>query len=502
MTQVLSKLAPISVSCMEHVHPWTHSCTTASAGLLFQAVPESFRIYSAVYLVSRVYECWAVQRESGESKSVTAHSIDITHSLPPPPLSFQFSLLMRGRIPTKAELKKTAMGIAQSTLFLTTNAYTFTAFVCLVRKLLGKFYFPSVTFIPTFLASYCAILLERPSRRNLLTFYVANVATESYWRMAVSRGWVKSIPLGQVIIFSLSSAVCAYLFRMGWHLKQKDSFFGSLRFVVGPNEEFNYDPLVGVAGPSRNVNATPSTRQRPRPKSGNAALDQIIRTYCETIDKLKTARHSCCPHRNSCVHYVLAGGAKLYGVGIGIQLTLSVLFQIQKIFKRPATLKDIIRNKDFTKIAVFLGGYCALFRTVSCVLRHARGKDAPEHALPAGLVAGVAFASYPNVSVALYVMWKTFQFVYAYGHDRGYLPNVPGFGNFLYCFFTATLFHVAMFEPTNLRGSYFKFLDRLSGGRIAYMSRIPLDVYGLESTKKLETVLSKNKIATDLKFLF
>lgn len=402
---------------------------------------------------------------------------------------------MRGKIPTKAELKKTFSSILQSTLFLTTNAYTFTAFVCIVRKILGKFYFPSITFIPTFLASLCAILLERPSRRNLLTFYVANVATESYWRMLVDRGIVKSLPYGQVIIFSLCSSVCAYMFRNGWHLKQKDSFFGSLRFVVGPAEEHNYE----IAGPSR-----PAERSAPvtLKRTGNPALDQIIKTYYQTVQKLRTdLRHASCPHTHSCLYYVAAGGLKMYTVGIGIQLTLSVLFQIQKIIKRPSTFKDILCSKDFTRIAVFLGGYSAIFRAVSCLLRHIRG-DSPENALAAGLAAGVAFSSYPNVSVALYVMWKTFQFVYAYGNAKGYLPSVPGFGNVLYCIFTATLFHVAMFEPKNLRGSYFKFLDRLSGGRIAHMSRIPLDVYGLSSTKQLEEVLAKTKTGTSLKYLF
>lgn len=407
----------------------------------------------------------------------------------------QFSLLMRGRIPTKADLKRTVHGILQSTLFLTTNAYTFTAFVCLLRRMFGKFYFPTVTFIPTFLASLCAIIMERPSRRNLLTFYVANVATESYWRMLVSRGIVRSIPYGQVIIFSLSSAVCAYLFRSGWHLRQKDSFFGSLRFVVGKGEEFKQE---GAPVPVR----ADAVRPRPVRRGKNDALSQILDLYRETTERLKTTRQTCCPHSEGCLSYVFSGGARLYGVGIGIQLTLSVLFQIQKILRRPATLKQIVFSSESTKIAMFLGGYCAAFRAVSCALRHIRGKDAPEHAIPAGLVAGAAFASYPNVSVALYVMWKTFQFIYAFGHERGYLPNVPGFGNFLYCLFTATLFHVAMFEPKNLRGSYFKFLDRLSGGRIAYMSRLPLDVYGLESTKQLEAVLAKTKARTDLKFLF
>lgn len=411
-------------------------------------------------------------------------------------------MTMRGKIPTKSDLKRTFMGILQSTLFLTTNAYTFSAFVCFMRRVLGKFYFPTVTFIPSFCASYCAIMLERPSRRSLLTFYVANVATESYWRMLVSRGLVRSIPLGQVLIFSASSAICAYLFKTGWHLKQKDGFFGSLRFVIGKNEEFNFDPAAEIAGTSRNDNVRERAPQQPV-KTGNAGLDQILKAYRDTVHKLKTAgRHRCCPHGNSCLHYVVSGGAKLYGVGLGIQLSLSVLFQIQKIVKRPATLKDILFSKDLSKIAIFLGGYSALYRTVSCVLRHVRGQDAPEHALIAGLVAGASFASYPNISVALYVMWKTLQFVYNFGHDKGYLPNVPGFGNILYCVFTATLFHVAMFEPKNLRPSYFKFLDRLSGGRIAYMNRLPLDVFGLESSKQLEAVLSRTKTRADLKFLF
>lgn len=64
---------------MEHVHPWTHSCTTASAGLLFQAVPESFRIYSAVYLVSRVDKCDGLYREKVAKVKVQAHSAHSTY---------------------------------------------------------------------------------------------------------------------------------------------------------------------------------------------------------------------------------------------------------------------------------------------------------------------------------------------------------------------------------------------------------------------------------------
>jgi hypothetical protein len=45
------------------------------------------------------------------------------------------------------------------------------------RKLLGHFNVLSVSFLPALLASYVAILLERPSRRSLLALYVTNVVS-------------------------------------------------------------------------------------------------------------------------------------------------------------------------------------------------------------------------------------------------------------------------------------------------------------------------------------
>lgn len=60
---------------------------------------------------------------------------------------------------------------------------------------------------------------------------------------------------------------------------------------------------------------------------------------------------------------------------------------------------------------------------------------------------------------------RLFQLSYNMGCDAGYLPKVPHSTLFLYCASTATLFHAAILEPTNLRSSYWKFLHSLSGGR-------------------------------------
>lgn len=45
------------------------------------------------------------------------------------------------------------------------------------RKLFGKFNVLSVAFVPCFLCSLVAILIERPSRRGLLSLYVTNVVS-------------------------------------------------------------------------------------------------------------------------------------------------------------------------------------------------------------------------------------------------------------------------------------------------------------------------------------
>lgn len=118
-------------------------------------------------------------------------------------------------------------------------------------------------------------------------------------------------------------------------------------------------------------------------------------------------------------------------------------------------------------------------------MRRITGNDSAYHAIPAGLIAGIAFRKYPDTTVALYVLWKAaqvflihflcvpnayndfcmFQISYNMGIEKGILPRVPGFTEFLYCFSTAVLFHAAIMEPTNLRPSYWKFLHSLSGGR-------------------------------------
>lgn len=143
--------------------------------------------------------------------------------------------MMKGRIPTKDDIKKTVHGIMQSTAFLSGTAFGYSLFLCSLRKLLGHFNLLTVSAVPAFLASVFAIIIERPSRRTLLALYVSNVATETVWNMAVSRNLVRNIRHGDVALFGGSIAILLMYFKGGYHKNshsEKDPMFGLLRCTI------------------------------------------------------------------------------------------------------------------------------------------------------------------------------------------------------------------------------------------------------------------------------
>lgn len=259
---------------------------------------------------------------------------------------------MRGRFPKSRDIKRTILGILQSTAFLTTSAVAYSSYVCMMRRTTGGFTMLTASYLPAFLSSITAILIERPSRRTLLTLYVANVATESLWRMAESRGMVKSIWRGQAVIFGISTATLLYYFRRGWHVHQKDSMFDVLRFIVGKDEE----------GGKRDEKVDDKKRSK-RLLQQFWIVQQMLKLYRQFEAFLKSfSKHDKCPHVDSCAHYVVSGGAKLFGIGLGIQALLKLVLQIPKIVKTPGKVLKSIFSRDTMRIGAFLGGFAFIYR--------------------------------------------------------------------------------------------------------------------------------------------
>ena len=293
---------------------------------------------------------------------------------------------MRGRVPTLNDLKRTLLGCLQSTAFLTTSAFSYCLFLCIIRNTWGSYNFWTFSYVPAFMSSVCALSIERPSRRGLLCLYVSNVATETLFRIAVARGLVTPIKYGQVLIFGISSALMMYYFRKGAHNRHKDSIFDILRYVIGKNEEeisqrpqeaaleaaerqriheqrrSLYEQQRQVAAPLPAQQHRQRQRQRHQQKY-NLILKcvQIYVDIIKTVKKMK--KHSTCPHNYSCLHYVLQNGFKLFTIGLGVQISLRLFLNMKRIVASgPKTLLNVIFSRDSLKLGIFLGGFSSIFR--------------------------------------------------------------------------------------------------------------------------------------------
>ncbi|KAL6417828.1 hypothetical protein ACFW04_001579 [Cataglyphis niger] len=463
----LSKLS-INTSCMDYAHPWTDSCVSATTGLGLHTLQESFKIYTTVYIIA---------------------------------------FLMKRKIPSKRDIKKIILGILQSTAFLSWSGFSYSLFICLLRRILGRFYLPTVSFLPSFLSSLSAIVIERSSRRTLLCLYVSNIATETLFRMGVWRGYFSPIPKGEVYIFAVSVAVLLYFFRA--KINKQDQIHKILRVIIGRYEEAEYltrrnlyfetyskNTEIGNTKNDRNI-------QRSFQNSRLNILQKSFEAYKCIINTLKAqSKHASCPHPYSCAHYILMDSARIFSYIVCGQITLKLIFQCKRLFQKPKLLKMIIFQKENLNLAIFLGGFTGLYRLMSCLLRRIFHKDSCTYAIPAGLVASITFMAYPNTTVALYFMWKALQLLWNDAAENEKVPEIKWFVIFLYCFSTATLFHAAIIEPQNLRSSYWRFLYNVSGGRIAAMSRLPLNIFGLETNKNLQEVLRKTKTTDQINYSF
>lgn len=188
MTVFSKLLTPVTTTCQEYVHPWSSSCYTASAALLLHALQASFRLYCTVYLV----------------RSLNIKFVDFvlcSHLLIQKLFDSQLALLMKGTKPSKKDIKRTLHGILQSTAFIGCHAVGFSLLACFMRcttcstwtkfkwypniifnfnsltfrNVIGHYNFLTFAFLPTFISSWFAILVERPSRRALLSLYVTNI---------------------------------------------------------------------------------------------------------------------------------------------------------------------------------------------------------------------------------------------------------------------------------------------------------------------------------------
>uniref|UniRef100_A0A8C5DCH7 Transmembrane protein 135 n=1 Tax=Gouania willdenowi TaxID=441366 RepID=A0A8C5DCH7_GOUWI len=449
----MTVFSKIPHNCYEVGHTWSPSCVRAAADVTRSALEVSFKVYAPLYLIAAVLR----------------------------------------RRKKDYYLKRLLPEILWSTSFLTANGGLYIVFFCILRRLLGGFYSWSAGFGSALPASYIAILLERKSRRGLLTIYMTNLATETLFRMAVTRGLVKPINHGEVLLFSITASLFMFFFR------SKDGLKGftmsALKFIIG-KEEIPSHPVTAEPSSSKPPEEpaaieTDSQASAVTPKARGKSLAAYTRELIESICK-RGPRHRCCKHHHdNCISYCIKGFVRMFSVGYLIQCCLKVPSAFRQMFSKPSRLPSFLYHKENFQLGAFLGSFVSIYKGTSCLLRWVRNIDDELHALIAGFLAGLSMFFYKSTSISMYLFSKLVETMYFKGIEAGQCPYFPHADTILYAISTAICFQAAVMEVQNLRPSYWKFLLRLTKGRFALMNRHLLDVFGTQASRDFKGFVPK-----------
>ncbi|XP_008330909.2 transmembrane protein 135 [Cynoglossus semilaevis] len=442
-------LSKIPHNCYEVGHTWDPSCLQSAVDVTRGAMEVSFKIYAPLYLIAAILR----------------------------------------RRKKDYYLNRLLPEILTSTSFLTANGGLYMAFFCIFRKLLGGFYSWSSGFGPALPASLIAILLERKSRRGLLAIYMTNLATESLFRMGITRGLIKPIKHGEVLLFCITASIYMFYFRSR---KGLNGFaFSALKFIVGKEEILAHSGTAehaSVRPPLRTaaLETEDSQRSAERLSSSRRTLVANTRKLLETICK-RGPRHRCCKHYNdNCISYCAKGFVRMFSIGYLIQCCLKMPSALRQIFTKPSRLLSLLYNKENFQLGAFLGFFVSIYKGTSCLLRWLRDIDDELHALIAGFLAGFSMFFYKSTTISMYLFSKLVETMYFKGIEAGHFPYFPHADALIYTISTAICFQAVVMEVQNLRPSYWKFMLRLTKGRFALMNRQLLDVFGTESSREFK----------------
>lgn len=372
-----------------------------------------------------------------------------------------------------------------------------------------------MAYIPGFLASSMAVMIEKPSRRASLAFYVANVASEALFRIYVARGYLKAIDHGQVYIFTLAMATIMFLAKK--HGFEDDPLSAAIKTIVGSEEaskrrrrrhqhhnssdisdekDFRLEEILDE------TNAQSLTIVSCDETSNSMLLDaqsddkkelsyfQRMRRTFEWIQSILVSRHRLCPHPNSsCLYYVSRASMRALLIGCSAQLGLKLVTRLPQMLASGdplSVVRKILQDTSMLRMGLFLCAFSGTYKATNCCLRRILEQSTPMNCFLAALVAGPSLFVYPSPTVALYVLWKCLEALFHEAVREKIIVRKDLFIVILYGLATSQLFYSALMDPRYMKKSYMAFLDRISHHKLHMVNRSVLDVFGTEASSGYE----------------
>ncbi|XP_053209282.1 transmembrane protein 135-like [Panonychus citri] len=463
MPSILSKLLPfpdmvLQFNCYEVGHTWTPFCSRAALDIGGSVFFEGLKMYTGVYL---------------------------------------FGQLLARRYDYKS-FRETVKSILRSSTFLGFNAFAVLCLFCFSYRSLGKLYLSLIGHVPSIIGSYMAIHLEKPSRRGPLAFYVANIAAETLFSIAVSNRIIKPIKNGEVVLFALSTGILVYFIKKNGI--GHDMISTILKSIIGKDELARNKPLTierkSDEKCEEKFDSTKSTLSSSRINSGcNDKLSKsnsIRSLLVKTVNGLSSflfKNHPSCPHSSSCLRYSITTFLQRFLIGwTGISIIPTILRSPSSLTSMSSLTKGLKDRKNIN-FGLFLGLFSSTFKACSCLLRWWDNSSKHWHGTVAGMIAGSSMALYPSKTIAQYIFWKMMETLFWENVSTGKIKHSETIICLTYALACSQLFYVAVICPSHLRPSYMKFLDRFTHQCLRLLNRNVIDLFGTNSSAGFKTFL-------------
>lgn len=431
-------------NCYEVGHGWTPYCTDAAFGVGLSAFENSLPLYTSLYLFTQL----GLQR----------------------------------KYDTEAFLE-TFKSIITSASFLSFNMLSGMGVSCLLRNNSDRYYYRIQCFLPGFIGSYMALLIERPSRRPALAFYLANMSSELLYKWAESRGYVRSLPYGETALFAAGMACWLRFVRV--HGFGHDPVSTALKYLIGPLEaksraRIKSKPLqvedCGKCPDDSQLVANDETqtdndsRKEKRSPPSSSQFHESVTNFLN----LFFGCHEVCPHKGvSCVDYVLSPIFSRFLIGYMGRSVLNLAANHRILLKAPIEgLRLSFTARSSINMGLFLSTFVGASKAMHCLLRRMTGKQEDWHSAIAGAVAGMSMAFSPKSTLSTYIIWKCLEQYFFLAVKNGQIKRQNEVIGLVYAISVNVLLYIFALEPRFIRPSYMKFIDKISGHRLHQVNRM------------------------------
>uniref|UniRef100_A0A3B3ZWS3 Uncharacterized protein n=1 Tax=Periophthalmus magnuspinnatus TaxID=409849 RepID=A0A3B3ZWS3_9GOBI len=291
-------------------------------------------------------------------------------------------------------------------------------------------------------------------------------ATEALFRMAVTRGIVKPIKHGEVLLFCLTASLYMFFFRSG---TEKCSCLFD-RFIIG-KEEIPSNPATGDHShprPQERPAAIEAVDPQPSAQRAISRRRSLVAYTRELLDLIckQGPRHRCCRHHHdNCISYCVKGFIRMFSVGYLIQCCLKVPSAFRQLFSKPSRLPSLFYNKENFQLGAFLGSFVSIYK-VSFIFKSYLS-----------FLAGMSMFFYKSTTISMYLFSKLVETMYFKGIEAGQFPYFPHADTVLYAISTAICFQAAIVLEVS--------------ASFALMNRQVLDVFGTQASQDFKGFVPK-----------